>query len=237
MRITTLCVFVSAVLVALILHSREALAQQTTPARALVLKGATVIDGYGQAPVPDAVIVIEGDKIKSVGGKGKSYPSEAAVLDLSGKFVVPGLVDMHVHYRPWLGELFLNYGVTSIAVPGNPDYEAADRDTSNQPETRAPRIYSTSGRPLVTANMKREQVRDAVRAGQDIVEHMWGFAEALMTAQELEDFHNGKYLHWGLFLKDQARIDPMIKDAVANGTYLNPTLVYELGSQTALARD
>jgi hypothetical protein len=286
MRTTTLCISVSAVLVALILDSREALAQQTTPARALVLRGATVIDGSGQAPVPDAVIVIEGDKIKSVGGKGTSYPSEAAVLDLSGKFVVPGLVDMHVHYRPWLGELFLNYGVTSIAVPGNPDYEAGDRDTSNQPETRAPRIYSTSGRPLVTANMTREQVRDAVRewlkkkpdyaalpvfnersaqvyqwttemvheaglmvfghtenapgsirVGQDIVEHMWGFAEALMTAQELEDFHKGKYLHWGLFLKDQARIDPMIKDAVAKGVYLNPTLVYELGSQTTLAHE
>jgi len=58
-----------------------------------------------------------------------------------------------------------------------------------------------------------------------------------MTAQELEDFHKGKYLHWGLFLKDQARIDQLIKDAVAKGTYLNPTLVYELGSQTALARE
>ena len=284
-RITTLCVLVSTVLLAVILDSREARAQQTA-GRALVLKGATVIDGSGQAPVQDAVIVIEGDKIKSVGGRGTSYPSDAAVLDLSEKFVVPGLIDMHVHYRPWLGELFLNYGVTSIAVPGNPDYEAADRDTSNKPETRSPRIFSTSGRPLVTANMTREQVQEAVRewlkkkpdyaalpvfnersaqvyqwtsemvhdaglmvfghtenapgsvrVGQDVVEHMWGFAEALMTAEELDGFRKGKYLHWGLFLKDQARIDLMIKEAVAKGVYLNPTLVYELGSQTALAHE
>jgi hypothetical protein len=285
-RITTLCVFVSMPFLAVILCSREARAQQITAEKPLVLKGATVIDGSGKAPVQDAVIVIEDGKIKSVGGKSTSYPSDATVLDLSGKFVIPGLIDMHVHYRPWLGELFLNYGVTSIAVPANPDYEEADREASYKPEARSPRIFSTSARPQVTANMTRDQVRDAVRewlkkkpdyaalpvfnersaqvnqwtmeaaheaglmvfghtenapdsvrAGQDIVEHMWGFAEALMTPQELDDFHKGKYLHWGLFLKDQARIDPMIKDAVARGAYLNPTLVYELGSQTALARE
>src|ERR1700730_16900134 len=164
-RISALCVFVSMSFLAviLILYSREARAQQVTEGKALVLKGATVIDGSGKAPVQDAVIVVEGDKIKSVGGKGTSYPSDATVLDLSGKFVIAGLIDMHVHYRPWLGELFLNYGVTSIAVPANPDYEAADREISYKPETRSPRIFSTSGRPSVTANMTRKQVRDAVR--------------------------------------------------------------------------
>ena len=251
-----------------------------------VLKGATIIDGTGKAPMPYGVIVIEGEKIKAVGGKNTAYPADAKVIDAAGKFIVPGLIDMHVHYRPWLGELFLNYGVTSIAVPGNPAYEPAEREPSYRPEARSPRIFSTSGRLPVNGAMTREQVQDmvrewlkrkpdyaalpsfnernaqvyqwtaelvheaglmvfghtenapgSVRAGQDVVEHLWGFAEALMTAQELEDFHKGKYLHWGLFLKDQARIDQLIKDAVAKGTYLNPTLVYELGSQTALARD
>src|ERR1700730_13224188 len=162
-RITTLCVVVSLPFLAVILCSPEARAQQITAGPALVLKGATVIDGSGKAPVQDPVIVIESGKIKSFGAKGASYPSDATVLDLSGKFVIPGLIDMHVHYRPWLGELFLNYGVTSIAVPVNPDYEEADREISYKPETRSPRIFSTSGRPPVTANMTREQVRDAVR--------------------------------------------------------------------------
>jgi hypothetical protein len=274
MKRMTLTCFLGCSLVALLSQ-----AQQVT-----VLKGAAIIDGTGKAPVPDGVIIIEGDRIKAVGGKDLSYPPDAAVLDLSGKFVIPGLIDSPVHYRPGLGELFLNYGVTSIIVPGNPDYNVADREASYKPGSRSPRIFSTAGRPTVTPNMTREQVQEAVRewlkrkpdyaalpvynsrsaqtyrwtteavhdaglmvfghtedappsigAGQDVVEHMWGFAEALMSPQELDEFHKGKYLHWGLFLKDQSRIDQMIKDAIAKGTYLNPTLVYELGSQTALA--
>lgn len=74
------------------------------------------------------------------------------------------------------------------------------------------------------------------RAGQDGIEHIWGYAQALMTPQELDGFQKGKYLHWGSFLKDKPRIDQMIKDSIARGAYLNPTLVYELGSQSSLAR-
>jgi hypothetical protein len=57
----------------------------------------------------------------------------------------------------------------------------------------------------------------------------------LMSPNELEGFQKGEYLHWGLFLRDQRRIDEMIKEAVAKNTYLNPTLVYELGAQSSLA--
>jgi len=77
---------------------------------------------------------------------------------------------------------------------------------------------------------------ESIKAGHDGVEHIWGFAQALMTAQELENYQRGEYLHWGLFLKDTARIDQMIRDAVQRGVYLNPTMGYELGSQSSLAR-
>ena len=56
-----------------------------------------------------------------------------------------------------------------------------------------------------------------------------------MSPKELEGFQKGEYLHWGLFLRDQHRIDEMIKEAVAKNAYLNPTLVYELGAQSGLA--
>ena len=56
-----------------------------------------------------------------------------------------------------------------------------------------------------------------------------------MSPQELEAFRKGEHLHWGLFLKDEARMDVMIREAVQRGAYLNPTLVYELGSQSPLA--
>jgi Amidohydrolase family len=77
---------------------------------------------------------------------------------------------------------------------------------------------------------------DSVKVGHDGVEHIWGFAQALMTPQELENYQKGEYLHWGLFLKDIPRMDQMIREAVQRGVYLNPTMGYELGSQSSLAR-
>src|SRR5438132_6081455 len=92
--------------------------QERTENKPTVLRGATVIDGLGNPAIPDAVIVIEKDRIKNIGPKGTTYPSDANVVDVSGKFIIPGLVDSHVHYQPWLGELFLNYGVTTIMWQG-----------------------------------------------------------------------------------------------------------------------
>jgi hypothetical protein len=77
---------------------------------------------------------------------------------------------------------------------------------------------------------------ESIAAGHDGVEHIWGFAQALMTPEELANYQRGEYLHWGLFLKDQTRIDRMIRDAVTRRAYLNPTMGYELGSQSSLAR-
>jgi hypothetical protein len=77
---------------------------------------------------------------------------------------------------------------------------------------------------------------ESVRVGHDGIEHIWGFAQALMTPQELENYQKGEYLHWGWFLKDVPRMEQMIREAVQRGVYLNPTMGYELGSQSPLAR-
>lgn len=74
------------------------------------------------------------------------------------------------------------------------------------------------------------------RVGHDGIEHIWGYAQHLMTPEELHGFQTGKHLHWGTFLKDKARSDALIKESIGRGAYLNPTLVYELGSQSTLAR-
>ena len=64
---------------------------------ALVLSGGTVIDGYGNAPIPDGVIVIEGDRILAVGGAGQvAIPEGAEVVSTEGMTVMPGLWDMQV---------------------------------------------------------------------------------------------------------------------------------------------
>ena len=75
--------------------------------RVTVIRGATLIDGTGAAPVADAVIVIEGERIRAVGtSKTVAVPRHAHVIDGHGKYVVPGLIDCHCHLEDiGLGDL------------------------------------------------------------------------------------------------------------------------------------
>jgi len=85
----------------------------TVPARGnekpgtMVVEGATLIDGTGGSPVPCAVILIEGDRIHAVGKCGAiPIPKDAHVLDVRGKFILPGLIDCHCHLEDvGLGDL------------------------------------------------------------------------------------------------------------------------------------
>jgi len=63
-----------------------------------VLTGATLIDGTGAAPVADAAVVIEGDRISAVGPRaGLGWPADAEVIDASVRTLIPGLIDAHDH--------------------------------------------------------------------------------------------------------------------------------------------
>jgi hypothetical protein len=64
----------------------------------IALVGGMLIDGYGGPPLPDAVVLIEGNEIRAVGPVGSvSIPPDAYVIDTEGRTVLPGLMDMHVH--------------------------------------------------------------------------------------------------------------------------------------------
>ena len=66
-------------------------------AATLVLSGGTVIDGYGNPPIADGVVVIEGDRITAVGGSGQvAVPAGAELISTEGMTVLPGLWDMQV---------------------------------------------------------------------------------------------------------------------------------------------
>ncbi len=67
------------------------------PVEYLAIKGATLFDGTG-AIRPNSIIVIREGRIESVGGPELPIPEGAEMLDLSGKFITPGLVDAHVHF-------------------------------------------------------------------------------------------------------------------------------------------
>src|SRR5215211_6466763 len=66
----------------------------------LILKNITLIDGTGRAPQENAVVAIEGGKILYAGptaGWSETRQEEAIALDADGGFVLPGLIDAHVH--------------------------------------------------------------------------------------------------------------------------------------------
>ncbi len=88
MRANVLVVFVAALLV-----SGSAAAQTTA------LTHATVIDGTGAAPQTDVTIVMENGRIREMAA-GLAAPPNATVIDLTGKFVVPGIINGHGHVGP-----------------------------------------------------------------------------------------------------------------------------------------
>jgi len=60
--------------------------------------GATLIDGSGMKPLPDSVVVVRGERIEAVGRQGDvNIPDGAEVIEASGRWLIPGLIDLHVH--------------------------------------------------------------------------------------------------------------------------------------------
>jgi len=64
-----------------------------------VLKGATLFDGTGSAAIENSLIVVKDGKIECAGSREEcSEPSDAEIIDVSRKFITPGLIDAHVHF-------------------------------------------------------------------------------------------------------------------------------------------
>lgn len=64
----------------------------------LLITGATIIDGVADKPINDHVMLIDGGRIRAIGPReALDIPPDVPVLDLSGKFVIPGLMNANVH--------------------------------------------------------------------------------------------------------------------------------------------
>jgi imidazolonepropionase-like amidohydrolase len=61
-----------------------------------VLRTGKLVDGTGKT-ITNAVVVIDDDRITSVGGAGSPVPANAKVIDLSKYTVIPGMIDVHTH--------------------------------------------------------------------------------------------------------------------------------------------
>jgi imidazolonepropionase-like amidohydrolase len=114
--------------------------KSTTP---LVLLGGTLIDGTGKSPITNSAIVVQGDRIIAAGPRSEiTIPTGAKVVDASGKFILPGLWDMHSHfYQAELGPTYLAAGITTARDVGNDiEFGTSLRDAAKEGRGLGPRL-------------------------------------------------------------------------------------------------
>ena len=82
----------------LVLLLLSGLATARPASNVVVVRGARLMDGTRQPPIEDAVVVIEGGRIRAVGESGAvRIPKDAKQFDLRGKTLMPALIDLHTH--------------------------------------------------------------------------------------------------------------------------------------------
>jgi imidazolonepropionase-like amidohydrolase len=150
----------------------------------LAIAGATIIDGKGGPPLPKGIVILEGNRIANVGTQTTlKIPPVDRVIDATGKYLIPGLIDAHVHLEDvglsdvgelpavWnsperLRELVLINsrldligGVTTVRDLGSTELVLHVRDDINAGRLIGPRIIA-AGMQLVkkTPDSKKERM-------------------------------------------------------------------------------
>jgi imidazolonepropionase-like amidohydrolase len=109
----------------------------------LALVGGTLIDVTGKAATPNAVVLIDGDRIVAAGPRATTkIPDGAKIVDVTGKFLLPGLWDMHAHlYQSEFGPTYLAAGITTVRDVGNDmEFGTALRDAAKEKRGLGPRM-------------------------------------------------------------------------------------------------
>lgn len=130
----------------------RALQLETNPAETFALTHTTLIDGNGMKPRPDTTLIVSNGRIVDIfPSKRKKPPIGATVMDLSGKFVMPGMIDTHVHLRSInrppettsaILRLALMGGVTSVRdMGGNGPQTVKLAENAKNGTIISPRIY------------------------------------------------------------------------------------------------
>ena len=117
----------------------------------LALVGATLIDGSGGPGLPDAVVVVRKGRIESVGTRaGFQLPERTTEVQLAGRYIIPGLIDSHVHLTDgkagaldWTLLRYLAWGVTTVRdAHGSLDAVLELREALNGGSEPGPRMYA-----------------------------------------------------------------------------------------------
>ena len=155
------------------------LAAPSAAAQVTALTRATVIDGSGAPPQKDVTIVMENGRIRDMGPR-IAVPDGAAVVDLSGKFVVPGIINAHGHVGAKNADAELRqyalYGVTTTVSQGTDggDVLVKTRLDQQRGNLRGSRVFTTLHRfdpnpEVSTPEQARAKVDEVVGQGADYV--------------------------------------------------------------------
>lgn len=107
-----------------------------------VWTGATVLTGTGTS-IPNAVLIVANGHVEALGPADEvRVPRGATLHDATGRWIIPGLIDAHVHAERWTLPGFLAYGVTTVRdMGGIQDSVIFLRDDINAGTTVGPRLY------------------------------------------------------------------------------------------------
>jgi imidazolonepropionase-like amidohydrolase len=107
------------------------------------IAGATLVDGTGNVPVPDSIVVVRAGRIAAAGKRGEiSIPPGLRVIDAKGQTLLPGLWEMHTHYSGVeFGPAMLAAGITTARdCGGDFDFLTAIRDAINKRHRLGPHL-------------------------------------------------------------------------------------------------
>ncbi len=133
------------------------------PEGQLALVGARIVTMDGERVIEDGVIVTDGNRIAAIGPRSEvQIPAGAEVVDVTGKTIIPGIIDAHWHgsmgsdeiipEQSWVNYAALAFGVTTIHDPSNDTSEIfAHSELARAGRVVGPRIFST-GTILYGAN-------------------------------------------------------------------------------------
>ncbi len=158
-------------------------ARGESAARTIAITHVTAIPMDTDRTIPDATIIVSGDRIAAIGRAGDTpVPAHALVIDGRGKFALPGFADMHVHPYDTEGfPSYLAYGITTIAVMHGSPPVLAWRERQRRGVLDGPTVYSASptvnglppGNPLFIAVQDTTEARAVAReqkaAGYDFI--------------------------------------------------------------------
>src|SRR5215471_10596430 len=125
----------------------------TQESKVKAIIGAVLIDGNGGPPITDSVVVVSGSRISAAGLRANvAIPQEADKINGSGKFLTPGLIDLHVH----------------LGTRGGPEFHAADYTRERIEENLNSYLYLgvTTVRSIGTDREAGFAVRQAEREGK-----------------------------------------------------------------------